>query len=336
MFKKYQFYVVISLVLFAVTLISHIFRNELEIINIALIHLLPVIIVALRGNFILTAIVTSITVILFDLLYIPPLYNFGVHDIFYIWSFIIFILVGYIITLQAKKIHSNQIKEVLLNALSHDLKTPISSIIGNTTFLLDKKDVAYEENLLEIKKSSEKINRLIANLLDSARLQGDFVKLNFNWCDLEDTLGVALQEFDEKSLEKIEIKIEENIPLYWGDSALIVRLFVNLLDNALKYADDKASIKIHMYAQDDKSIYIKFFNQSKIGSEEDIKNIFDKFYRLDNAADISGSGIGLSICKNIVDLHQSSIKVTKEEDGLYFVIQLQILKQAHKIKEELQ
>lgn len=89
-----------------------------------------------------------------------------------------------------------------------------------------------------------------------------------------------------------------------------------------------------MYQQD-KEIHIKFFNQSKVFSKEDLKNIFDKFYRLDNAADISGSGIGLSICKNIVDLHQGHIEASCEEDGLYFIIKLQILKRAFMIDKEL-
>jgi two-component system sensor histidine kinase KdpD len=334
MLKKYKFHLVLLFVLLFITLISHLFRTDLEVINIALIHLLPVILVALRGDFLLTIVVTLVTLILFDLLYIPPLYSFDVHDIYYIWSFIIFILVGYIITWQAKKIHSNQIKEVLLNALSHDLKTPISSILGNTMILLDKEEIQDKEGLLEIKKSSEKINRLIANLLDSARLQGDFVKLRFDWCDLEDTLGVALQEFDSSSIDKIQIQIEPNIPLFWGDCTLISRLFVNLIDNALKYTEEREKIKISMYQQD-KEIHIKFFNQSKVFSKEDLKNIFDKFYRLDNAADISGSGIGLSICKNIVDLHQGHIQASCEEDGLYFIIKLQILKRAFMIDKEL-
>jgi len=334
MLKKYKFYLFLLFVLLFITLISQLFRENLEIINIALIHLLPVILVALHGNFLLTIVVTLVTIILFNVLYVPPLYSFSVYDFFYIWSFIIFILVGYIITWQAKKIHSNQIKEVLLNALSHDLKTPVSSILGNTMILLDKKDIKDKEGLLEIKKSTEKINRLIANLLDSARLQGDFVKLDFDWCDLEDTLGVALQEFDSSSIDKIKITIEPNIPLFWGDCTLMTRLFVNLIDNALKYTDEKDKIKISMY-QRGEEIYIKFYNQSKVFTQENLKNIFDKFYRLDNAADMTGSGIGLSICKNIVDLHQSQISVFQEEDGLYFIIRLQILKKASNINKEL-
>lgn len=334
--KKVQFYLFLFLLLSLVTALSHLFRAELELINIALIHLLPVVFVALRGNFSATGIVTLITIVLFNFLYIPPIYSFDVHDIYYVWSFFIFALVGYIITSQAKKIHSNQIREVLLSALSHDLKTPISSIQGNALLLLENSTIedSQKEKLTEIKSSCEKINRLIANLLDSARLQSEFVELNLDWCDIEDTLGVALKEFSLTLTNKIKIHIDENLPLYWGDSTLMVRLFVNLIDNALKYTQDENQITVALLSSQEE-ITIAICNQSKHFNQEELASIFDKFYRLDNAADINGSGIGLSICKNIVELHQGKITAYNEDKKVCFKVSLPLLKQVAQIREEL-
>ena len=80
-----------------------------------------------------TLLITTISVIMFDLLYVPPQYSFNVHDLIYVWSFLIFYAVGYTITFQAKRIHVNEIRQLLLHTLSHDLKTPLSSILGNAS-----------------------------------------------------------------------------------------------------------------------------------------------------------------------------------------------------------
>lgn len=81
-----------------ITLLSQLFHETLELVNIALMHLLPIVVVALRGNYVSTSIITVIAITVFDVLYIPPVYSFSVHDMIYLWSFAIFLVVGYIIT----------------------------------------------------------------------------------------------------------------------------------------------------------------------------------------------------------------------------------------------
>ncbi|MBD3798423.1 DUF4118 domain-containing protein [Sulfuricurvum sp.] len=125
-------HIILTVVLFAlITAISLTFRQQIEMVNIILIHLLPVIVIALRGDIRTTFITTTISILLLAL-YIPPTLSLIVHEMIYIWSFIIFYIVGYIITIQAKLIHLNSMKEILYHTLSHDLKTPLSSIMGNS------------------------------------------------------------------------------------------------------------------------------------------------------------------------------------------------------------
>ncbi|MBE0496199.1 MAG: DUF4118 domain-containing protein [Campylobacterales bacterium] len=329
-------YFIFIIILGLVTLFSHLLRPHLELINITLLHLIPVLVIALRGKMIATFLASLVAVILLNVLYVPPLYSFTVDDIFYLWSFLIFFIVGGLVTSQAKKIQASKIKEILLNTLSHDLKTPLSSILGNTTLLLEQPKLPLQSQLdilQEIKTSSEQMNRLVASLLDNARLQGGDSALRMDWCDLEDSLGVALQEFyhDEN---KLKLSLQHDLPLYWGDQELLVRLFVNLLDNAFKYSPPNQAVHIKITYAKTKAFYIRFFNHASPVDPTEIANIFDIFYRLETAADIKGSGIGLSICKKIVQAHKGSIEAFSQYGGIVFYITLPVIKHPPRLFKE--
>lgn len=338
MYQRHHYIFTALLTLGAITIISQLFQTYLELVNIALIHLIPIIVVALRGNFFATSLIAFLAILCLNILYVPPIYSFSVHDIIYLWSFVIFLLVGYIITWQAQKIQGNEIREILLNSLSHDLKTPLSSILGSTTLLLEDTKVTEEtKNILlqDIKNSSDKMHRLINNLLDNARLKDKHLKLQMNWCDLEDILSVALNDFDEMQIQRsLSIHIDPNLKLYWGDENLLVRLFANLLDNAFKYSTHTKRIKIDII-QEQRGVKIVFFNESSPLRKNNLESIFDKFYRLENARDISGNGIGLFICQSIVASHHGKISAYNQDNGVCFEIQFPIIKQLNHIQKEL-
>ncbi|QHG91620.1 DUF4118 domain-containing protein [Sulfurimonas sp. CVO] len=321
-------------ILFVITLISHVFREHLDIINIGLIHIIPVVIVAIHGNMKATVFITLLSVIFFNFLYIPPLYSFSVHNELYIWSFIIFGIVGWIITVQAKNLHTqtkqNELRESLLHIISHDLRTPLSTIHGTTNLILSNQNLDKNSinNLLEdINYASLRMKRLITNLLDSARLSGGEINLKLDWCDFEDIIGVDLEDFSQKQNDELlDIKIDE-IALYWGDNMLLTQLIVNLLDNAFKYSINNTKVVLKIKSAND-AIKIEIFNQSSHIDKAKLKNIFDKFYRLEDTNDISGSGIGLSICKSIVNLHGGSIKASSVNDGILIEVSLPVIKKA--------
>ena len=321
-------------ILAIITLISHVFRNHLEIINITLIHILPIIVVAIHGNLKATFFITLLSVSFLSFLYIPPLYSFNVNNELYIWSFGIFAIVGWIITIQAKNLNTqtrqNQLKESLLDIISHDLRTPLSTIHGTINLLLaDKKlDEKSVDSLLEdVNYASLRMKRLITNILDSTRLSDKNVALKLEWCDFEDILGVALEEFSRnQSEELLDIKIDD-MTLYWGDNTLLTQLIVNLLDNAFKYAKKNTTIELEILNLSN-SIRINIFNESEYLDANKLKNIFDKFYRLEDTNDISGSGIGLSICKSVVKLHNGNIKAISRNNGISIEINLPVMKRA--------
>jgi len=331
---EYKYIFNALIILLIITFISHVFMEHLQIINIALIHIVPVVVVAIHGNFKATFVITFLSVILLNFLYIPPLYSFNVNNELYIWSFIIFAVVGWIITLQAKNLRTqtkqNELKESLLNIISHDLRTPLSTIHGTINLLLSNKrlDEKSIRSLLEdVNYASLRMKRLITNLLDSTRLTDKNIDLKLEWCDFEDIVGVALGEFSQKQSEDlIDIKIDD-MTLYWGDNILLTQLIVNLFDNAFKYSKENTTIELEIL---NLSNYIKItiFNESEYIDVKKLKNIFDKFYRLEDTNDISGSGIGLAICKSIVKLHNGDIKAIPKDNGIEIEINLPITKRA--------
>jgi two-component system sensor histidine kinase KdpD len=329
---KYKYIYKTLGILFIITLISHLFKENLDIINIALIHIIPVVIIAIYGNVKATIFITLLSVIFLNFLYIPPLYSFSVHNELYIWSFLIFGIVGWIITIQAKNLNTqtkqNELRESLLHIISHDLRTPLSTIHGSINLILsnDNLDIESKNNLLEdINYSSLRMKRLITNLLDSTRLSSGNIDLKLEWCDFEDIVGVALNEFSQKQNdEKLDIKIDE-LSLFWGDNTLLIQLIINLLDNAFKYS--KPNTKIYLEIDNlNNFTKIKVFNESEYIDKQKLKNIFDKFYRFEDTNDISGSGIGLAICKSIVKLHNGEIKAIAQNDGISIEIKLPIIK----------
>ena len=335
---RYRYYAVAFVLLAIVTMVSQLLHAHLDIINVALIHLVPVIVIALRGDMTATMIVTTASVLMLAFFYVPPRYSLHVEDLIYIWSIIIFYLVGYTITLQSKRIHANEIKQLLLNTLSHDLKTPLASILGNTTLLQEGAQLDEQTRarvLTQIRESSERMDRLIGNLLDSARLKSETTILQNDWCDFEDLLGVALHEFhDDNHQKQLKIEIADDLPLFWGDGGLLVRLLVNLMENAFKYTAPERHIRVGITATR-KAIRILFFNESEPIRGDDLRNIFERFYRLDNTADINGSGIGLAICKDIVTAHQGTIEAYNVKGGVCFEVVLPIQKHPSETLKEL-
>ena len=333
-YKQYNYILKALGILLIITFISHIFRDHLDIINITLIHIIPVIVVAIHGNIKATFFMTFLSVIFLNFLYIPPLYSFSVHNELYVWSFFIFGIVGWIITIQAKNLNTqtkqNELRESLLHIISHDLRTPLSSIHGSINLILsnDNLDEKNKHNLYEdINYASLRMKRLITNILDSTRLSSGNIDLKLEWCDFEDIVGVALNEFSQvQNDEKLEIKIDE-LSLFWGDNTLLTQLIINLLDNAFKYSKNQTKIYFEILNLNN-FIKIKIFNETEYIDKKKIKNIFDKFYRFEDTNDISGSGIGLAICKSIVKLHNGEIRAISQDNGILIEIDLPIVKRA--------
>lgn len=214
---------------------------------------------------------------------------------------------------------SEKLRTALFNSLSHDLRTPLASIIGAVTGLLEGENVyspAARRDLLQtIQQGATRMNRFVGNLLDMARLESGMLRLNKEWCDVQDIVGVALSRMGESiSTRPLTVKIEPDLPLVQADFVLIEQVFVNLLDNALKYSEPCSDIFISA-RRAGKQIEVAVADRGTEIPEDDLGRIFDKFYRLKSPLQVSGTGLGLSICKGIIEAHGGKIWAANSPDG---------------------
>lgn len=213
---------------------------------------------------------------------------------------------------------SERLRTALFNSLSHDLRTPLASIVGATSCLLESHVYSPESRrdlLLSIQQGTLRMSHFVNNLLDMARLESGLVKPNRDWYDLHDIVGVAVSRLDESlSSRPVKINIENNLPLVKVDFVLIEQVLVNLLDNAIKYSEPGTEIIIEVKKYENE-IKVAVSDLSPEIPDDDIEKIFDKFYRLHSPRLVSGTGLGLAICKGFVEAHGGKIWASNKKGG---------------------
>lgn len=213
---------------------------------------------------------------------------------------------------------TEKLQTALLNSISHDLRTPLVSIMGVLDSLLhDSSSLdqqTREELLATAYEDSDHLNRLVSNLLDMTRLEAKALKIHIEPCELRDVVGSSLQSLKEEiERRNIIISIPEDLPEIPMDFVLMMRVFINLVDNAVKYSRPETPIEITAGSRGDTvTIDVK---DNGIGiPKEDLVRVFDKFYRAVKPRKITGTGLGLSICKGIVEVHGGEISARNNPD----------------------
>jgi len=319
---------------FIMTLFGECVKRSLEPANLVMFYLLAVVIAAIRwgqGPAIMTSI---LSVLSFDFFLVPPYLTLNVTDIQYIFTFIAFLIVGVVVSTLASKTReqviqrqTEKLQTALLNSISHDLRTPLSSITGSLTALLDGSsglDDKTRRELLETAcEESDCLNRLVGNLLDMTRMEAGALKVSRKPCELRDVLGTSLEQLKEKiGPRNIRIDIPRDLPEVPMDFSFMMKVFFNVIDNALKYSPGDTSIDIKATSLKDK-IKIEIKDQGLGIPESDLTRIFDKFYRVVRPQQVTGTGLGLSICKGIVEAHSGEIAARNNPDnGATFTITL--------------
>lgn len=211
---------------------------------------------------------------------------------------------------------SERLWMAMFNSLSHDLRTPLSSIIGAVTSLLEEGELfdhfSRVELLRTIEEEALRMNRLVGNLFDMARWQKGKVELKKEWCDIVEIIGIALNDI-RRSLDNrpVNTDIEPELPLIQFDMALMEQVLVNLLDNAIKYSPTGSEIVIRVFRQKDE-LFTAVQDQGEGIPKPELNSIFDQFYRGKTTQTIKGTGLGLTICKAIIDAHGGRIWAESE------------------------
>ncbi len=213
---------------------------------------------------------------------------------------------------------TEKLQTALLNSISHDLKTPLVSIMGVLDNLLHDfsslDQQTRKELLATAYEDADHLNRLVTNLLDMTRLEAKALKMHVEPCELRDVIGASLQPLKEEiERRQIAIHIPEDCPEIPMDFVLMMRVFINLVDNALKYSRSNTRIEITA-EQIDRAIRINVKDEGIGIPQEDLSKVFDKFYRAVNPQQSTGTGLGLSICKGIVEVHGGKIYATNNPD----------------------
>jgi two-component system, OmpR family, sensor histidine kinase KdpD len=207
---------------------------------------------------------------------------------------------------------TERLRSALLSSLSHDLRTPLVSIIGASSSLISYGDTIDGAGRLElaqtIQDEAERLNRFVQNLLDMTRLGSGTLKPKADWVDLREIIGSALERA-RKLLHRRRVRLdfEPDLPMLSLDYVLMEQVFFNLIDNACKYSPEGTPITIWGRHRGNR-VVVELCDRGPGIPEEDRDRVFDMFYRI-RAGDTqtAGTGLGLAICRGIVEAHGGSI-----------------------------
>jgi two-component system sensor histidine kinase KdpD len=223
---------------------------------------------------------------------------------------------------------SERLYKTLFNSVSHELRTPVATIMGASENILhDSAQHASSTNaeyVKEIHEAAERLNRLVANLLDMTRLESGLIRPKLDWCDMRDVINAAVKEL-EKELESrsVSVKIQDDMPLVKLDFGLIEQALTNLLHNATVHGPRGIAIQVEVFLAGGDCVIVVADTGPGLPREE-VDRVFEKFYRAPTAK-TGGTGLGLPIAKGFIEAHRGTISAkNRPEGGAEFTIRIPV------------
>jgi two-component system sensor histidine kinase KdpD len=214
---------------------------------------------------------------------------------------------------------TERLRNLLLSSVSHDLRTPLASITGAASTLLEndeRLDAGTRRDLLEtLHEEADRLNRLVQNLLEMTRLESGALQLHTEWHSVEELVGAALGRFGKALARRpVTTRVPPELPLVPMDDVLIEQVLINLLDNALKYTPAESPIEVS--AEDGGgAVLIEVADRGPGLPPGEERRIFEKFHRTEAAPTVRGAGLGLAICRGIVQAHGGRIWAENRPGG---------------------
>ncbi|HAX93810.1 MAG TPA: sensor histidine kinase [Bacteroidales bacterium] len=293
----------------------------------------------------------SLSAFIWDVFFIPPRYTIHIErteDILMLGMFFIIALINGVLTTRVRKQErlardreertnalyqlnrnlsaaankaqfleeSDKLYKTLFNSISHELRIPVATIMGASDSLLSSvhPEAIRVELLTEILKASERLNRLIENLLNMSRLEGGRIKPRPDWHDVHDLVNEVCENLKEElSRFRVQVNIPEDMPPVKIDFGLMEQVLYNLVHNASQYAPPSTEIGISAFYSDG-LLNLQITDRGPGFPENEISLIFNKFYRVGGSKP-GGTGLGLSIAKGFVEAHKGMITVENRSDG---------------------
>lgn len=307
---------------------------------VALVLLLTVSTLAMFFDIVPVMVAALLSALIWDYFFIPPHFNFQIgstEDLLMLLMYLFIALINAALTFKIRQIEKDarqkeekentiRLYKTVLNSLSHELRTPIATILGAADGLLQKdsrlSDGNKKELISEISTASLRLNLQVENLLNMSRLEAGFIQPKKDWCDVSELVYSVTNrlELDLKS-HKLVIEIPENLPLFKLDFGMMDQIIYNLVNNAVQHTAAGSLISIKANCIQEHCI-LTISDTGKGFPANETDKVFDKFYRLPNSP-TGGIGLGLSIVKGFVQAHEGSIQLkNRSTGGAEFIIVL--------------
>lgn len=333
---------IISLTLIAIiSILCYLISPIIGYKVVALILLLVVSVLAMFFEILPVMFSALLSACIWNFFFIPPLFTFHIYNTEDLLMFLMYFVIAIINAVLTIKIREQENKarekedqeksirlyNTLLNSLSHELKTPISTILAGVDTLKEndsKLNVQNKNELLtEIEKASIRLNRQVENLLNMSRIENGMLKLNKDWTDINELIFSSIEHLKEKTEHKIIYVPHDELPLIKIDAGIFEQIIHNIIYNAILYSENNSNILIELSIEN-KELNLIISDEGPGIPEEYLNHIFEKFYRLANSK-TGGTGLGLYIVKGFVDAHNGTVKVfNREKKGCSFSINIPI------------
>ncbi|MEO6734680.1 MAG: ATP-binding protein [Ferruginibacter sp.] len=281
-----------------------------------------------------------LSALIWNFFFIPPKFTFHVHtgeDFFLFIMYFIIAMVHAVLTFKIRQVQKEARKKIekantlklyntLLNSLSHELRTPIATIIGASDNLIMNAGKLTDENksnlLSEISLAALRLNQQVENLLNMSRLESGFIQPKKDWCDVNELIYASIKNIEDHPDDHIiDVQVKDNLPLVKLDIGLMEQVLYNLINNAVIYTPAKSVIIVAADCADGNCTIVVEDNGKGFPPEER-ENVFEKFYRL-KYSKTGGTGLGLSIAKGFVEAHNGTINVESgSSGGAKFIIKI--------------
>jgi len=275
---------------------------------------------------------SALSALIWDFFFIPPRYTFHVdtaEDTLLLLMYLVISLVTGVLTF---RIRQNEIQQrdkeekekaiklynTLLNSLSHELRTPIATIVAATDYLQSgpaAENKQQREDLLnEISTATTRLNQQVENLLNMSRLESGLLQVKKDWCDIQELVHNTMNNLaDITANHTITIAINNNLPLFKVDYGLLEQVLRNLVINAVNYTPENTEIFVGAGCEYN-SLLLVIADKGRGFPEAELQHVFNKFYRLDNTT-TGGTGLGLSIVKGFVEAHGGQVTLENVQGG---------------------
>ncbi|RZJ76488.1 MAG: DUF4118 domain-containing protein [Flavobacterium sp.] len=327
--KAVQYAISILLVVVP-SLLCLVFREYISYHSTALVLLVAVSVVATLYDIYPVLLSAALSALLLNFLFLPPLFTFHINtpeDLLLLLIFFVVAVVNAVFTFRIRReerktreraARRNALKlyNTLFNSLSHELKTPIATIIGAIDTMADNPNLSEsnkQELLSQIDIAGHRLHRQVENLLSMGRLESGMLTLNRDWCDVPEMLHSVIHQVNNTGGHSIAVAENTGMPLVKLDVGLVRQAVFNIVQNALVYTPTGSKITLSAsYDLDYCSIIIA---DNGPGLPHDtLHAIFDKFYRLPDSK-AGGTGLGLSIAKGFIEAHGGTITAANADEG---------------------